>query len=814
MYDSNFLKLLDQHREKTTYVRITALDNNDYPREQIEGRVTGGSVNVDGASAVRRSCSLSLVALEDDTIITDSYWYYNNKFKLEIGLENRVNPEYENIIWFKMGIYIVSSFSKSRNTNNLNISISGKDKMCRLNGEVSGNLPMSNDFGVLEEIDGNGNIKLTKLTIYTIIQKAIQEYGQERLDNIIINDLGNVAYELWEYRGDDPMYMIIGFDQNDGKISKVLQTIFEDDDTTFTSFNDSQISYTLSTIPKYYSFNTLDTNYNDDATKISYGGTKAVVAKIEYGETAGYHQTPLIYNSDLILNAGEAVTSLLDKLKNMLGDFEYFYNLDGKFVFQKKKTYVYELFSPIDGDRINPTMVSTPYAYRFEDASLFTSISESPNINNLKNEFSVWGTRKSASGADIPIHVRYAVDKKPTIYNTFKRDAYEPLYTLDLQELKFTNVEGNRFEDWLKHTGGKVYESEGTGPDGSKLNYIITKDTSEQEDKPYYTIQGSEINEYSQNTGQFYTKDDDGFKWYNDIIYDENFKKVTEVPACDGKNYYWKIPKAVQSLYTDNSYDWRELIYQMAIDFYQHGQDTDYYYKLQQNNPWALNGRTGYEQYYSDLQAFWRELYNPSPTPDDIDQYGEYYGASGSNGQGDDKYWNKKLHTAPNSFNFWFDFLDCSGELDNYSISKINAAGQHEVRIGTRTKVVNENSIKSIYYKEIPEARFIISGKDEYNPNDSNMSYSPIWIQENVENLFYRSAQGMSAIEKVNELISQHTARAEGLNLTCIPIYYLQPNTRIYVDGYGDYTLDKISYNLNYNGTMNLTCTKIINTLY
>jgi hypothetical protein len=33
---------------------------------------------------------------------------------------------------------------------------------------------------------------------------------------------------------------------------------------------------------------------------------------------------------------GETLTSMLDKIVNMLGEFEYFYNLDGKFVFQKK----------------------------------------------------------------------------------------------------------------------------------------------------------------------------------------------------------------------------------------------------------------------------------------------------------------------------------------------------------------------------------------------------------------------------------------------------------------------------------------------
>jgi hypothetical protein len=41
----------------------------------------------------------------------------------------------------------------------------------------------------------------------------------------------------------------------------------------------------------------------------------------------------LTYAGDLIANVGETVVSVLDKIKNMLGEFEYFYDLEGHFVF-------------------------------------------------------------------------------------------------------------------------------------------------------------------------------------------------------------------------------------------------------------------------------------------------------------------------------------------------------------------------------------------------------------------------------------------------------------------------------------------------
>ena len=721
MFDKEFLKQLDYHREKETYIRITSLSNDEYPREEIIGRATGGSINVDGASAVRRSCSLSMVALDDDILINDSYWCYDNKFKLEIGLKNLIDKRYPDIIWFEMGIYIITSFSKSKNTNNISISLSGKDKMCRLNGEVSGNIMMSTDFGTRETIQKNeetGELTsvIEKLPIYMIIQNAIKEYGQERAENIIINDLDQWGYELWEYRGDEPMYLFIDPNYNSEQVA-VINMTFNGDTKTDYPYSKAADGSGLASLNelekaegwKFFSMNTLDKNYNTNATKISFGQTECYIAKINYGETAGYHRIPLIYNNDLILNAGETVTSLLDKIKNMLGDFEYFYDLKGRFVFQKKNTYIQELFSPIDGELVTPSLYTSQYEYKFENEELFTAISNSPNINNLKNDFAIWGARKSATGDDLPIHARYAIDKKPKRYCS--------------------------------------------------------------------------LNWYKKN---------------------ENGEMIIEK---EGKEYDSEV------------WDWRELIYQMSLDFYKCNQEDNFLIRIAEANPWFIDGKTGYEQYYSDMQAFWRQLYNPCKTSNDIQiaEIGkfEYYK------EGEEKqYWNKQIHLDPNTLNFWIDFLDTEGDLGKYSvkncISKKNKQGQeidfyYTTAIGTRSKVVNENSVKSIYYRETPEVLFIVYPE---TLNSIDRAYMPIWIQDSMEGLFYRSAQGISAISKANELIYQHTATVEGISLTSIPIYYLQPNTRIYIKGQGDYTLDKISYSLAYNGTMTLNGNKILKQFY
>jgi hypothetical protein len=56
----------------------------------------------------------------------------------------------------------------------------------------------------------------------------------------------------------------------------------------------------------------------------------------------------------------------------------------------------------------------------------------------------------------------------------------------------------------------------------------------------------------------------------------------------------------------------------MAKDYYQHHLEDDFSIKLRDNNiikTLDLNlcprGRTGYEQYYHDIEGFWRTLYLP-----------------------------------------------------------------------------------------------------------------------------------------------------------------------------------------------------------
>jgi hypothetical protein len=111
------------------------------------------------------------------------------------------------IIWFNQGIYLITTFNTSNATNAYNISISGKDKMCLLNGEIGGTLESSVDFGTIEEEDSDGVWKIRKIPVMEIIRNMVHTYAGEPYYNIIINDLDTYGLELLEYRYDVPMYL-------------------------------------------------------------------------------------------------------------------------------------------------------------------------------------------------------------------------------------------------------------------------------------------------------------------------------------------------------------------------------------------------------------------------------------------------------------------------------------------------------------------------------------------------------------------------------------------------------------------------------
>jgi hypothetical protein len=111
---------------------------------------------------------------------------------------------------------------------------------------------------------------------------------------------------------------------------------------------------------------------------------------------------------------------MLDKIVKMLGEFEYFYDINGRFIFQRKRIYFNSTWTNavIDEDQTyyDGAAMSTSSTYDFTSGYLIESFQNKPQLNAIKNDFSIWGKITGVNNTKLPIHLRYAIDHKPRIY--------------------------------------------------------------------------------------------------------------------------------------------------------------------------------------------------------------------------------------------------------------------------------------------------------------------------------------------------------------------------------------------------------------
>ena len=396
--DKNFLKTIDRISLKEEFAKITILNWQERPIEDIQGKVSSGTLNINGNSSLRRTCNLTILIDENNSNITSvkNSLSINKKIKLDIGIKNNTSQysEYD-IIWFPLGTYIISSVSIT-NTNSqiTSASLQLKDKMCLLNGECGGLLPASVTFSSYDVLDANGAYQTEQPTIYTIIKYVVNYFGGEQLPKILISDVDERVRKVMKWTGSNPLYI-----------------------TQYTSTT-SGVQYGATT----------DKEQVDEALA---AGTIDSYTEYKSGQDVGYIYTDFIYPGELIGDAGNSVCDILDKIKSALGNYEYFYDLDGNFIFQEIKNYLNTSKSTTDLNNMEQNdylidITKGKSVYTFDDSFLISSYSNAPQYSMIKNDYIVWGMREDATtGATYPIRYHLAIDTKPQTGNTYKVFFYD-----------------------------------------------------------------------------------------------------------------------------------------------------------------------------------------------------------------------------------------------------------------------------------------------------------------------------------------------------------------------------------------------------
>lgn len=673
--DKSFLELVDNEYLKEQFVKITILDWEEKPIQEVQGIVTGGNLNLDGNSNVRRTVNLSCyIDKEENANITslDNLFSINKKMYLEIGYTNTTNQytKYEKI-WFPQGTFVMIAPSLSHSTGGASLQVSLRDKMCLLNGECGGVIPASTQFDQYETIDEDGNWVISKPTFEQIIREVVNHFGGEQLSKIIISDVPSRIKKVMKWIGNTPLYLI----EDSG-------------------------SYTMST------------NYADAA-----GHTYQM---FEYGEDVGYMFTDFTCPSELIGNAGDNVCVILDKIKNMLGNYEYFYDTEGNFHWQEIKNYLNTTKATLDLE----TMSKNDYlidaskgktVYEFNNSNLVTSFSNSPQFNKIKNDFIVWGIRKNANGNDVPIRYHLAIDTKPAIGNIY--DVF-------------------------------FYEDPDDGLTKAKMPILYSS--------------YAEIIKTDGAAGVYYKDTSTGTIYY----WDGDLKQYVEVN-----------PETTQFVKVQTT-DWRSELYLQGAQAEPLGTDSNYY--------------------YTELMNEWPKLYNLQKESY-INSKGETIYTGG--------FYDEVLKT-PSNIDYYLDFIDSTAAISQFSVNNI----------GRRSQVVNRNDINCVFEPDIPDFIIIELGQsdtDEKRAECEAKGQKYIQVTTGIFNLLALGGASNSAFNEIKMMLHEYTSYNESITIQSIPIYHLEPNTRIGVrdiesDIYGDYMISSISIPLDISSTMSISATRAL----
>lgn len=372
MYDKDFLLALDQIQNRVLYTRIQIQNDytGHYDGAYIEGKVTGGNINLNGSSVMRRTANLQMIADEQNYNITDvnNIISINKKVKIQIGIKNEIDILYPDIIWFKLGTFVIANAFINHSLSGININLTLKDLMALLNGECGGTIPV----GVIHSPDIDIN-------------------GVERKP--LLKDLVQIVIERWTELKINPDFITIPTEK----------------------FNDV---YWKSRTPGYL----IEQKINDNNSIFTLALTEPTantglnVSTIQFGDSLGSQRMALVSESEISSSAGETVASVLDKIKNIVGNYEYFFDVDGEFHFQE----ILDGLNKGSPENALPEAIDYIYSrekdanliqYEFNDSMLISSYTNTPQYNAIKNDIVVWGVKGDKSSA---LRYHLAIEKKPT----------------------------------------------------------------------------------------------------------------------------------------------------------------------------------------------------------------------------------------------------------------------------------------------------------------------------------------------------------------------------------------------------------------
>lgn len=702
---TNFLQEIDNFVNQKQYVKITLLNWNEEPIKEIQGELSGGSISKDGSSSVRRTCSLTAIVDRGEYNIEDSKMDFaiNKKIYIECGIKN-YSKHYKDypILWFPQGVFFISNFSITSNvSSNISISLTLKDKMCGLNGEVGGTFPAAVILDEMDTQSPTGQFIHQKILIYDIIQEIVHHYGGEPLNNILIEDVPNRIKRVMRWTGENPLY---------------LKAISADGYTWYEGLLDKPSDMTG--VKQY--------NTNEDV---------------------GYTYADFVYDTELTANLGESVVTVLDKIKQYLGNYEYFYDEFGVFHFREIKNYLNTtqskiLLDDMDAKDYLAETTTGKTVYSFSDKTNIISITQNPQYANIKNDYVVQGLRKRTnSNASVLVRYHLAIDRKPTVGNTYKN--------LLLYEEADTNLIKAAYPLSL----GK--DEELPQPGNFNIIYRVEEDGESKfyywEDEVYKEVK---VKKYYSSASEGYTTKD----WRTELYLQGLLAKNL---GTDAGQYYAKIQDSFGANLGESFID-------------------DIYRQQQQN-------KVDVDYYFEELDAFWPQIYNLETQ--------KFYGE-----EEDKAAYTSSLADG----NYYLDFIDpYTSGLGEFSIANI---GRRTLAIqNDDVNCIFQPEVPDIVFLNTDDDDIDIQ-RDECDRKGQPYSQ----VKSNIYQALATGGFKNGAFDQIKYQLYLHTNYQKTLSLSVLPVLYLEPNSRVEINdattnAQGDFMAQSISIPLGAGNSMSVT---------
>ena len=200
--------------------------------------------------------------------------------------------------------------------------------------------------------------------------------------------------------------------------------------------------------------------------------------------------------------------------------------------------------------------------------------------------------------------------------------------------------------------------------------------------------------------------------------------------------------------------------------------------------------------YYPELAAEWPKIYDMKKNSY-IDEHGDTIYTGG---------FKDEILANPSNVDYFLDFIDSDAAISQFNVNAI----------GRRSMVESNDGYNCVFEPVIPDFVLIENGQpdtEEKREECIKKGQAFAQVDSAIYNTLATGGASNGCFEEVKMLLYNYTGYNEQINLSMIPLYYLEPNIRIGVrdieaDISGDFIIKTISLPLNVGSTMSISATR------